>query len=63
MLAKVGGILSDADVNIGALALGREARGEMALTAISVDDPVSEAVQRAIAAVDGVTGVRVVRIG
>ena len=63
MLAKVGGILSDADVNIGALALGREARGEMALTAISVDDPVSEAVQRAIAEVDGVTGVRVVRIG
>jgi hypothetical protein len=28
-----------------------------------VDDPVSEAVQRAIAEVDGVTGVRVVRIG
>ena len=63
MLARVGGILADADVNIGALALGREARGEMALTAISVDDPVPEAVQRSIANVKGVTGVRIVRIG
>jgi len=63
MLATVGGLLADADVNIGALALGREARGEMALTAISVDDPVPPQVQQQIADLDGVSGVRVVRIG
>jgi D-3-phosphoglycerate dehydrogenase len=63
MLATVGGILSDADVNIGALALGREERGSMALTAVSVDDPVSADVKQQIADIDGVSGVRIVRIG
>jgi len=62
MLATVGDLLASADVNIGALALGRKARGEMALTAISVDDPVPADVLQQIADLDGVEGVRSVRI-
>ena len=62
MLATVGDLLAGADINIGALALGRKARGEMALTAISVDDPVPADVLDKIAGLDGVEGVRSVRI-
>jgi D-3-phosphoglycerate dehydrogenase len=62
MLATVGTLLADADVNIGALALGRKARGEMALTAVSVDDEVPADVLDQIAGLDGVEGVRSVRI-
>ena len=62
MLATVGTLLADADVNIGALALGRKARGEMALTAVSVDDEVPAGVLDQIAGLDGVEGVRSVRI-
>jgi D-3-phosphoglycerate dehydrogenase len=62
MLATVGSLLAKADVNIGALALGRPARGETALTAVSVDDAVPEDVQKQIAAIEGVSGVRSIRI-
>lgn len=58
MLATVGGLLADVGVNIGALALGRSARGAVALTAISVDEPVQEETLQAIRDLDGVTGVR-----
>jgi len=62
MLATVGKLLANANVNIGALALGRKARGEMALTAVSVDDDVPPAVLEEIAGIDGVEGVRSVKI-
>ena len=62
MLATVGELLASANINIGALALGRRARGEMALTAVSVDDPVPTTVLDDISALDGVEGVRLVRI-
>jgi D-3-phosphoglycerate dehydrogenase len=62
MLARVGSLLADADVNIGALALGRKGRGEMALTAVNVDDTIPETVLDEIAALDGVEGVRAVHV-
>jgi D-3-phosphoglycerate dehydrogenase len=62
MLARVGSLLADADVNIGALALGRKGRGEMALTAVNVDDTIPDEVLDAIAALDGVEGVRAVHV-
>ena len=62
MLATVGGILADADINIASLALGREGRGEMALTAIGVDDPVPGDVVQRIRAIEGVRDVRVVNV-
>jgi D-3-phosphoglycerate dehydrogenase len=62
MLATVGDLLARANINIGALALGRKARGEMALTAVSVDDEVPADVLQQIAGLDGVEGVRSVKI-
>jgi D-3-phosphoglycerate dehydrogenase len=62
MLASVGQLLAEADVNIGALALGRKGRGEMALTAVNVDDVIPENVLAAIADLDGVEGVRAVHV-
>ena len=62
MLARVGSLLAEADVNIGALALGRKGRGEMALTAVNVDDAIPEDVLEAIAGLDGVEGVRAVHV-
>jgi D-3-phosphoglycerate dehydrogenase len=62
MLATVGDLLARANINIGALALGRKARGEMALTAVSVDDEVPADVLQQIADLDGVEGVRSVKI-
>ncbi len=58
MLAAVGSTLAEAGVNIGALALGRIGRGSPALTAISVDDDIPEAVLRKVAALEGVENVR-----
>lgn len=62
MLAGVGRLLADADINIGALALGRRGRGEMALTAVNVDDVIPDDVLEQIAALDGVEGVRAVHV-
>ncbi len=62
MLARVGQLLAEADVNIGALALGRKGRGEMALTAVNVDDTIPEDVLTVIADLDGVEGVRAVHV-
>lgn len=62
MLASVGRLLADADVNIGALALGRKGRGEMALTAVNVDDVIPDEILEDIAALDGVEDVRAVHV-
>ncbi len=61
MVAAVGGILANADINIGVLQLGRTGgRGGMALTALSVDDDIPPAVVAEIEALDGVRGVKLV---
>jgi D-3-phosphoglycerate dehydrogenase len=58
MLAQVGRLLAEAEVNIGALALGRTEKGAMALTVISVDEPVPAAVLHEMNLLEGVAGVR-----
>ena len=62
MLAAVGGLLAEADLNIAALALGRTERGKTALTAVSVDDDIPAAVVEQIAALEGIEAVRTVRV-
>ena len=61
MVAAVGGMLADADVNIGQMQLGRTgARGTVALTVLSIDDDIPETVLGQIAAMEGVEGVKMV---
>ncbi len=61
MVAAVGGILAESEINIGVLQLGRAGgRGGMALTALSVDEDISDDVVRQIEALDGVQGVKLV---
>ncbi len=61
MVAAVGGILAEADINIGVLQLGRTGgRGGMALTALSVDDEIPASVVEKIEALNGVGGVKLV---
>lgn len=63
MVAAVGAILADADINIGTLQLGRTGgRGGMAMTALSVDDDISTDILARIAALDGVQGVKMVNL-
>lgn len=62
MLAAVGGMLAEAGINIGALALGRRERGARALTVINVDDVVPENVLKHISALDGVSDVRLIHL-
>ncbi|MEX0821247.1 MAG: phosphoglycerate dehydrogenase [Rhodothermales bacterium] len=62
MLASVGSILARNDINIGALALGRAEKGSVALTAVSVDEEVSDEVAKEIAGLDGVEQVRRVQL-
>jgi D-3-phosphoglycerate dehydrogenase len=64
MLAAVGRILADANVNIAALALSRPADGAggPALTAISTDEAITGAVRDQVAATEGVEGVRAVEV-
>ena len=63
MVAAVGGILANADINIGTLQLGRTGgRGSMALTALSVDEDIPDSVLHQISSLEGVSGVRLVQI-
>ena len=62
MLASVGAILADSNINIGALALGRKEKGSTALTAVSVDEAIPEAVLAAIGAIEGVQSVRSISV-
>jgi D-3-phosphoglycerate dehydrogenase len=57
MLATVGKILADANVNIAGLSLGRKEVGKNALTAISVDSEVEENVIQKISSISGVDNV------
>ncbi len=62
MLASVGAILADAGINIGALALGRKEKGSTALTAVNLDEPVSNHVLDQISNLRGVHGIRTVQL-
>lgn len=57
MLASVGLVLADADINIGSLVLGRNIPGEEALTAVTVDQPIPEPILARVAQIKGVHGV------
>ena len=63
MIASVASVLGDADINIGVLQLGRKGvRGGTALTALSIDDDISESVVTQIQELDGIKGVKVVNL-
>ncbi|NNF03901.1 MAG: phosphoglycerate dehydrogenase [Rhodothermales bacterium] len=58
MLAAVGSVLAHADINIASMALGREAAGETALTAIGVDSAIPDAVRETVSSIDGIERVQ-----
>jgi D-3-phosphoglycerate dehydrogenase len=60
MLAKVGAILAEANINIAGLSLGRSGIGERALTVMNVDTPIPEPVLQKVASLDGVFHAKVV---
>lgn len=62
MLANVGTILAKANINIGGLSLGRTARGDIALTVVSVDHPIPNDILEQIKKVDGVFDAKVVEL-
>ena len=62
MLAKVGALLAEANINIAGLSLGRSGIGERALTVVGVDNPIPDAVLQKVAALDGVFNAKVVTL-
>ncbi len=62
MLANVGKILADADINIAGLSLGRTEMGKEALTVINVDSEIQKDVVKAISEINGITKVFAVKI-
>ena len=58
MLARVGSLLADHEINIGSLSLGRKSPGEEALTAMAVDQTISEEIIKLVANIEGVHRVR-----
>ncbi|MDD8016978.1 MAG: phosphoglycerate dehydrogenase [Bacteroidota bacterium] len=62
MLAKVGTILAEANINIAGLSLGRTGAGERALTVVSVDNPIPDSVLEKVKTLDGVFHAKVVTL-
>ncbi|TAK66508.1 MAG: phosphoglycerate dehydrogenase [Bacteroidetes bacterium] len=62
MLASVGNILAGAEINIAGVSLGRFGQGEQALTIMNIDSPVPEAVMKQLEKIEGVTGVKMVKL-
>lgn len=62
MLAAVGKILSEANINIAGLSLGRKGPGLDALTIVSVDSPIDAVSIEKISAIQGVTNVLAVKL-
>lgn len=58
MLAAVGTVLARADINIASMALGREASGDSALTAIGVDSVIPAHVLDAVESIEGIERVQ-----
>ena len=62
MLANVGKILAEANINIAGLSLGRVGIGKEALTVINVDSEIDKEVVKAISGISGITKVNAVKI-
>lgn len=62
MLAAVGSVLAEANINIAGLSLGRKAIGAEALTIIDLDNDVPSSVIRGIADIDGVIKPKLVKV-
>ena len=62
MLAKVGTILAEANINIAGLSLGRSGVGERALTVVSVDNPIPNEVLDKVKSLDGIFHAKVVQL-
>jgi D-3-phosphoglycerate dehydrogenase len=62
MLARVGGILARYDINIAGVSLGRTVVGAEALTVMSVDSDIRGEAREELQKVEGVTGLRIVRL-
>jgi D-3-phosphoglycerate dehydrogenase / 2-oxoglutarate reductase len=62
MLAAVGGLLAQANINIAGMALGRNEKGREAVTVMSVDNEVPAEVLEQISSMDGVHEVHVVAL-
>jgi D-3-phosphoglycerate dehydrogenase len=62
MLANVGKILAEANINIAGLSLGRVEIGKEALTVINVDSEVDKNVVKAISSINGIISVTAVNV-
>ncbi|MBI1804352.1 MAG: phosphoglycerate dehydrogenase [Ignavibacteriae bacterium] len=62
MLANVSGILARANINIAGLSLGRYGVGSKALTIISTDSIVPHSILKEIAALQGVSGIKLITL-
>ncbi|MCG8373522.1 MAG: phosphoglycerate dehydrogenase [Balneolales bacterium] len=62
MLASVSGSLAEMGINIGALSLGRSGKGSNAITAFSVDKPMTKEEIENVSALDGIHHTRYVSL-
>lgn len=62
VLASVGKILAEADINIAGLSLGRSGKGEKAITVISIDSPINKEILKKISEIEGIENAFVVRV-
>lgn len=61
VLASVGKILAEANINIAGLSLGRLGKGEKAITVINIDSPINTDILNSISDIDGIGNAFVVR--
>jgi D-3-phosphoglycerate dehydrogenase len=62
LIGKIGTILGEAEVNIGAMNLGRRAKGGEAMVVLSVDSPVEEEIVKRLSAAVGARFVKAVHL-
>ncbi len=62
MLARVGSILAEHNVNIGGVSLGRTAVGEKALTVMNIDSDIPPAALGALLKQEGISNLKIVKL-